>query len=328
MTIKSLSVHRALAFCLLGFSYSALAEDTLRLNCDSVPTIRMEGSRFFSVGEGKTLSRAIEEAQQQLAQMLNTRLSASCSDSETTQAAEQHCTLNSFSSNRFDHTPVLAVKQCNEKVKALIVYDKRPLQERLANTFPWLEEDRADKTLPFTRLVRWLRNGSLEFNFDVKQQLWRAQSKGASLFISQQELWENLSWEACSRHEQFHLLNWGEPTQQGRSNETVELFIHAPNSNTHMSLLEMNAYGAVVHLANELELTSQGGLVNQQLQLKLLDGEVRSMFVYLVIFSPRIFTYHLPQEVLHPAMNLSQLLQAFKLQQDSVICTWPMTVHQ
>lgn len=345
MSFEYKKTHRVLAsltiFLLAG---NCLANDALQVHCDDLPTITLDGNRYLAKGKGVDLAAAIAQAQQQLSQMLNTRVSSSCSDIEQAPRLSQHvvrsqitenkqaCYLNSFSSNRFDHTPVYAVKQCADSVLAVIGLDLRPLVDRLQSVFPYqmrdLTQTLTQAKLPFTALILLLKNGDLSLEFDAQQRLWLFRSHDQHLFVSQDDLWKGIHWEGCSEYSRFQLQSWGEVILSSSSGSDVELALNTEIDYQTASLYELNEYGGLEVLVENSSLDHSNIFKNRQLVVNTIEGEVNSTFVYLLGLSREGGQENQIDPALNPGEAMSNLLSYLNKKPEIELCAWPLNVYR
>jgi hypothetical protein len=327
-------IATVLTSCLWLWAGAAKA-DTTTLRCDDLPGISLEGNRYYSTGKGNTLREAIEQAQQQLSQMLNTRISSACTDKDkagkfqgtqqNTAESDQFCSLKSYSSNRFTQTPVISVKHCDREVLVVIEFDQRPLVERMQATFPelspLLNKDESDR-VAFPTLITLLRKGELTLLFDEQHRLWRFQTEYAHLFVSQNELWHGLHWQGCHGDATFRMENWGEAIDTMQEGEAAELIVQASKPFLKASLYEANEYGGIEALAENVRLN------HHQLIGKRMPGDFASSYVYLLVVSDKQNKRVLQDATLNPGKAFSVWLDDVISQDEAHVCAWPMKIIQ
>ncbi|MFT6907729.1 MAG: hypothetical protein ACJAS1_004413 [Oleiphilaceae bacterium] len=309
--------------------------------CERDIVLPQQKGFIYALGKGDSEATALVDAQQQLSQMINTKLTSYCDDKESTEQTEngletvnkQTCSLQSRSSTRLTYTPVIERDQCGDEVRVVIALDERLLIEKLSDVFSAQSKSKhglesVNSKIPFSNLHYALQERRLALAFDEEKRLWQVTTARNSLFIPQQELWEGIDWQGCLGATLFSLASWGEEKRETKHNEPLEFQLKPSEHHQYASVFEVNEVGGVEVLQKNISLKDSNNLSALSLKAKLIEAQLHSDYVYFVVLSLDKIDHYPNRYLLNPGKAFSDFLDDTLSYKTADICAWPLSVYK
>ena len=249
-------------------------------------------------GQGHTETQAVDQAHASVARQISTRVTTRCTDFEQSQqdgsgkanwTAEQSCRLTSQAHRKLELARVTQRHQCDQQFFVEVVWDQRPLYQRLSHLVHQQPVSRVPGPLikAFERAGAQIARKGLPVGLTWHDGLWGLEVNGEKLTLTENLVWQALDWNGgvgeLENSARLEFLQGGQPVTRVIAGEELDMRLQALASKGYVTLINVHDQGQVRVLLANAPLARQ-----KQWRLKshLQPGQTRSIEGYVALISP------------------------------------------
>lgn len=249
-------------------------------------------------GRGDSETRALDQAYANVAKQISTRVTARCNDHQRRQqtsggeeswVTEQSCQLTSQAQSELELARVTRRHQCNQSYFVEVVWDQRPLHQRLSP----LVHGQTVSQVPVPLVKAFERAGASvtgegnPISVDWHDGLWGLEINNNKLTLTETSLWQALDWRAQPLPLKpvpatLRFQHGGQPVNRAVAGEELDMVLQAPAEGGFITIINVHDNGQVTVL---LENAPRSAGQRWRLKSHLKPGQARSKEGYLALIS-------------------------------------------